>query len=90
MDFRTWTWPFLAAVVVAYWVLVVGGWWWRTTRPATQARARTRHFAGAVRDPKRGEITVTYQASLDLTRIIAFLIGPPLLLVVGWVLARGA
>ena len=90
MDFPTWTWAALAAAVATYWVLLAGGWWWLTTRPTTQARARARHFAGAVRDPERGAVMVTYQASLDLARIIAVVLGPPLLLVVAWILTRGA
>jgi hypothetical protein len=84
MDIRSWTGIHLALAIVGYWALAAVMWWFYTTRPAQQARARAEATTEILPGPRPGEQVMVLSGTINLTRVLTALIGPPILLVVAW------
>ena len=57
-------------------------------RSKARAQARERASQGRSIDPATGEMTMTFERSLDVTRIAGVLFGPPLLFVLVFLILR--
>ena len=86
MAFPSLSWGRYIAIVLLYWVLVVGGWMFYTTRPSTQRRAREQAVI-AERKVTGGTI-LTLSSTINLRPIGALLFGPPLALLIVWLVLR--
>ena len=84
MSFHSWTWIHLALAIAGYWIVVIAAWRFYATRPAHQARAREEAITQRIPGSRPGEETVVLSGTVNLTGVLAVLLGPPVLLVVAW------
>ena len=89
MTFSSWTWLHVLVMALVYWAVVICTWSFRVSRPAARERARERAFHGRTIDPATGEMTMTFTSAIDVNRIAAILLGPPLFLVLTFLLLKG-
>ncbi len=82
------TWLYVLAIVMVYWIAVIGTWMFRVSRPEARVRARERNFSGSAIGPAAGEMTMTFTHSINVTRVAAVFVVPPLLLVLAWAVLR--
>ena len=90
MEIGTLTWAHVLGAAALYWAILIPAWLFHTTRPSTQARARERAVTRTEIDPATGEMLMTLQHPINVGRVAAILLGPPLLLVAAWLVARAA
>ena len=81
MNPSDWTWLHVLGIVLLYWVAIIGTWSFRVSRPEARERARAQHFQGSSIDPATGQMTMTFTNAVNLNRIAAILLVPPLLFV---------
>lgn len=81
MNASNWTWFHVFGIVLLYWVAAIGTWSFRVSRPEARRQARERRFQGNSIDPATGQMTMTFTNAINLNRIAAILLVPPLLFV---------
>jgi hypothetical protein len=79
---QNWAWFDLLLAILGYWVLAIS--WW-VMRHRQKARAPEQ---ASVTQISETEIVVTFEDRIDLLRAGVILLGPPLLLLVVWLVAR--
>lgn len=77
-----WTLPGLLLAILGYWVLTIS--WW-VMRQRQKARAPE---AASVTQLSETEIVVTFEDRINLIRVGVVLLGPPLVLMLVWLLGR--